>query len=95
MLRAFITAFSSVIMLSLVASANASLDDDLVFYLTFDNVKNQTILDESGNGLDAVWQRTLSDDEVKHAMVGNFLAVSPSDKVATTWADMKRRAVAP
>ena len=53
MLRAFITAFSSVIMLSLVASANASLDDALVFYLTFDNVKNQTILDESGNGLDA------------------------------------------
>ena len=26
---------------------------DLVFYLTFDNVKDQTIIDESGNGLDA------------------------------------------
>ena len=53
MLRAFIAAFSSVIMLLLAASANASLDDDLVFYLTFDKVKNQTIIDESGNGLDA------------------------------------------
>lgn len=53
MLRAFIAAFSSVVMLLLVASANASLDEDLVFYLTFDNVKNQTIIDESGNGLDA------------------------------------------
>lgn len=43
----------------------------------------------------AVWQRALSDDEIKQAMTGNILAVSPSDKVATTWADMKRRAVAP
>ena len=53
MLRAFIVVFSSVVMLLLVASANAGLDEDLVFYLTFDNVKNQTIIDESGNGLDA------------------------------------------
>ena len=43
----------------------------------------------------AVWQRALSDEEIKQAMTGNFLAVSPSDKVATTWADMKRRVVAP
>ena len=43
----------------------------------------------------AIWQRALSDDEIKQAMTGNFLAVSPSDKVATTWADMKRRVVAP
>ena len=43
----------------------------------------------------AVWRRALSDNEIKQAMVGNFLAVSPSDKVATTWADVKRRAVVP
>ena len=43
----------------------------------------------------AVWQRALSDNEIKQAMTGNFLAVSPKDKVATTWADVKRRAVAP
>ena len=43
----------------------------------------------------AVWQRALSDDEIKQAMTGNFLAVSPSDKVATTWADMKKRSFAP
>ena len=43
----------------------------------------------------AVWQRALSDDEIKQAMSGNFLAVSPSDKVTTTWADVKSRAVAP
>ena len=43
----------------------------------------------------AVWQRALSDDEIKQAMEGNFLAVSPSDKVATTWADVKRRSLAP
>ena len=53
MLRAFIAAFSSVVMLLLATSVNASLDEGLVFYLTFDNVKDQTIIDESGNGLDA------------------------------------------
>lgn len=266
MLRAFIAAFSSVVMLLLGPSANAGLDEELVFYFTFDNVKGRTIIDESGNGLDAeilenteivkgkygdgirfigqggncvnipsqeklkvideitmmlwvyyptswkgkrthffdkdchtigagasygimsadigdgpkiwmflgspegrgqlvkphemvakkwhhvtgscdgetmkiyvdgkiigeeerkfnlagnndadvrigcakdrahvtfmngsideaaVWQRALSDNEIKQAMTGNFLAVSPSDKAATTWADMKRRAVTP
>ena len=39
----------------------------------------------------AVWQRALSETEIKQAMKGNFLAVSPSDKVAATWADIKRR----
>ena len=53
MLRAFIAVFSSVVMLLLGPSANAGLDEDLVFYLTFDDVKDQTIIDESGNGLDA------------------------------------------
>ena len=53
MLRAFIVVFSSIVMLLLVASTNAGLDEELVFYLTFDNVKGRTIIDESGNGLDA------------------------------------------
>ena len=39
----------------------------------------------------AVWQRGLSETEIKQAMSGNFLAVSPTDKVATTWANIKRR----
>lgn len=43
----------------------------------------------------AVWQRALSDEEIKQAMSGNLLAVSPSDKVATTWADIKRRVITP
>jgi hypothetical protein len=43
----------------------------------------------------AVWQRALSDDEIKQAMSGNFLAVSPTDKVATTWANIKTRSVYP
>lgn len=53
MFRAFIAAFSSIVMLLLVPSANASLGEGLVFYLTFDNVKDQRTVDESGNGLDA------------------------------------------
>lgn len=40
----------------------------------------------------AVWQRALSADEINQAMEGNFLAVSPSDKASTTWADIKERA---
>ena len=39
----------------------------------------------------AVWQRGLSEAEIKQAMSGNFLAVSPTDKAATTWANMKKR----
>ena len=39
----------------------------------------------------AVWQRALSRTEIKQAMSGNFLAVSPSDKAATTWANIKKR----
>ena len=53
MLGACIAAFSSVVMLLLAVPANAGLEEDLVFYLTFDTVKGRTILDESGNGLDA------------------------------------------
>ena len=39
----------------------------------------------------AVWQRALSETKIKQAMSGDFLAVSPTDKVATTWANIKRR----
>ena len=38
----------------------------------------------------AVWQRALSGTEIKQAMSGNFLAVSPNGKIATTWANMKK-----
>ena len=36
-----------------------------------------------------VWRRALSQAEIEKAMKG-FLAVSPKDKVATTWGDIKR-----
>ncbi|MDE0326080.1 MAG: LamG domain-containing protein [Candidatus Poribacteria bacterium] len=39
-----------------------------------------------------VWQRALSQAEIAEAMKG-FLAVSPKDKVATTWGDIKHRAI--
>ena len=40
----------------------------------------------------AIWSRALSEDEIRTAMRGNFLAVSPKDKVATTWSSIKRKA---
>ena len=43
----------------------------------------------------AVWQRALNEDESKQAMAGNFLAVSPSDKATTTWADVKKKLIVP
>ena len=42
----------------------------------------------------AIWSRALTESEVRTAMQGNFLAVSPRDKISTTWGDIKRRAVA-
>lgn len=47
------------------------------------------LIDEVG-----LWRRALTQSEVRTIMKGNFLAVSPRDKVATTWGDIKRRAVA-
>ena len=53
MLRTFTNVFLGIVVLLATTSVSAGLDEGLVFYLTFDNVKNQTIIDESGNGLDA------------------------------------------
>ncbi len=41
----------------------------------------------------AIWSRALTQSEIKTVMQGNFLAVSPKDKVSTMWGDIKRRVV--
>ena len=46
------------------------------------------LIDEVG-----LWRRALTQSEVRTIMKGNFLAVSPRDKMATTWGDIKRRSV--
>lgn len=54
MIRVSIRAiFFSAVTLLVATYANAGLDEDLVFYLNFDNVKGQTIVDTSENGLNA------------------------------------------
>ena len=40
----------------------------------------------------AIWNRVLSEDEVRAAMRGPLLAVSPKDKVTMTWGNIKRKA---
>ena len=40
----------------------------------------------------AIWSRALSEDEIRTAMQRSFLAVSPKDKIATTWGNIKRKA---
>ena len=42
----------------------------------------------------ALWSRSLTQTEIRTVMKGSMLAVSPTDKVATTWSDIKRKAVA-
>lgn len=44
------------------------------------------MIDES-----AVWSRALSLNEIQQAMSGNLLAVSPQDKLATTWGTIKQK----
>ena len=39
----------------------------------------------------AIWSRALSEDEIKTAMRGTLFPVSPKNKVATTWGDIKRK----
>jgi len=41
------------VMLFTASQATAKLEEDLVVYFTFDNVKDKRILDASGNDLDA------------------------------------------
>ena len=40
----------------------------------------------------AIWSRALGEDEIRTAMRGPLFPVSPKDKVATTWGDIKRKA---
>ena len=53
MKRLLISIACIALMLLTAGYAIAQIDDGLVVYFTFDSVKGNRILDESGNGLDA------------------------------------------
>lgn len=57
-------------------------------------VKNKPQFAFEGGAIDevAIWNRVLSEDEVRKAMRGPLLSVSPKDKIATTWGTIKRKA---
>ena len=57
-------------------------------------VKNKPQYAFEGGSIDevAIWNRALSEDEVRKAMRGPVLSVSPKDKAATTWGSIKRKA---
>ena len=59
--------------------------------------KNKPEYAFEGGSIDevAIWNRALSETEIRAAMRGNLLAVSPKDKVATTWGNIKRKALQP
>ena len=42
----------------------------------------------------AIWSRALGEGEIKEAMGGGLLAVSPKNKAATTWGNVKKRNIA-
>ena len=56
--------------------------------------KNKPQYAFEGGSIDevAIWSRALSDDEIRSAMRGPLLPVSPKDKIATTWGNIKREA---
>ena len=43
----------------------------------------------------AIWSRALSQAEIRNAMRGPLFPVSPKDKVATTWGNIKRKTFQP
>ena len=53
MLRSTVLPLITIITLIVVGTVFASIDDDLVIFLTFDDVDGKTIKDSSGNGLNA------------------------------------------
>ena len=73
MLRVFIAAFLGTVVLLAPTSANAGLDEGLIFYLTFDKVKDQMIVDESGNGLDAEMHENT---EIVKGKYGNAIRIT-------------------
>ena len=73
MLRAFIAAFLGTVVLLAPTFANAGLDEELVFYLTFDKVIDQMIVDESGNGLDAEMHENT---EIVKGKYGNAIRIT-------------------
>ena len=42
----------------------------------------------------AIWSRALNAGEIKEAMSGGLLAVTPKNKAATTWGNIKQRTIA-
>ncbi len=42
----------------------------------------------------AIWSRALSEDEINESMGGGLLAVTPKNKAATTWGNIKQRTIA-
>ncbi|MDE0315976.1 MAG: LamG domain-containing protein [Candidatus Poribacteria bacterium] len=42
----------------------------------------------------AIWSRALNEGEISQAMGGELLAVTPKNKVATTWGNIKQRNIA-
>lgn len=42
----------------------------------------------------AIWSRALDEGEISQAMGGELLAVTPKNKVATTWGNIKQRTIA-
>ena len=56
--------------------------------------KNKPQYAFEGGSIDevAIWNRVLSEDEVRTAMRGPLLMVSPKGKVTTTWSNIKRKA---
>ena len=43
----------------------------------------------------AIWNRALNETEIRAVMRGTLFAVSPKDKIATTWGNIKRKALQP
>ena len=60
-------------------------------------VKNKPDYAFEGGSIDevAIWSRTLSEDEIRTAMHSPLLEVSPKDKSAITWGDIKEKALRP
>lgn len=60
-------------------------------------VKNKPHYAFEGGSIDevSIWSRALSEDEVKTAMRGPLLSVSPKGKVAATWGNIKQKAFRP
>lgn len=63
--------------------------DEVIIYIGTGEAPGTWTVEDSTFDEVTIWDKALSADEIKEAMNGGMMAVSPKEKVSTTWSCIK------